>query len=72
LAQSAKALNVPLKTRAVPLWFGRLIAGPVVTDAYDAHLSNARLRSTGFRFQFPTIEQGIPDVVHTWLSAQAR
>jgi NAD dependent epimerase/dehydratase family enzyme len=43
-----------------------------VTDVYDAHLSNARLRSTGFRFQFPTIEQGIPDVVRTWLSAQAR
>ncbi len=72
LAQSAKALNVPLKTRAVPLWLGRIIAGPVVTDVYDAHLSNARLRSTGFRFQFPTIEQGIPDVVRTWLSAQAR
>jgi len=70
LAQSAQALNVPLRTRAVPLWLGRIIAGPVITDAYDAHLSNARLRSTGFRFQFPTIEQGIPDAVRTWLAAQ--
>ncbi len=72
LAQSAKALNIPLKTRPVPLWLGRIIAGPVVTDAYDAHLSNARLRSTGFRLQFPTIEQGIPDIVRKWLSAQTR
>lgn len=71
LAESAKALDVPLKTRAVPLWLGRIIAGPVVTDAYDAHLSNARLRSTGFRLQFPTIEQGIPNVVQRWLAAQA-
>lgn len=70
LAQSAQALNVPLKTRAIPLWLGRIIAGPVITDVYDAHLSNARLRSTGFRFQFPTIEQGIPNVVHTWLMTQ--
>lgn len=42
-----------------------------MTDAYDAHLSNARLRSTGFRLQFPTIEQGIPNVVQRWLAAQA-
>ncbi|MDW8297790.1 MAG: NAD(P)-dependent oxidoreductase [Anaerolineae bacterium] len=71
LAQSAQAMNVPLKTRAVPLWLGRLIVGPVIADLYDAHLSNARLRSTGFRFQFPTIEQGIPDVVRTWLTTHA-
>lgn len=66
--KSAEALGVPLKTRPVPLWLARILAGPVVTDAYDAYLSNARLRSTGFRFNFPTIEQGIPDVVKTWLA----
>lgn len=68
IQKSAESLGVPLKTRPVPLWLARILAGPVVTDAYDAHLSNARLRSTGFRLHFPTIEQGIPDVVNTWLA----
>ena len=47
--------------------------GPIVTESLtcDACLSNERLRATGFEFEFPNVEAGIPDVVATWLQRRA-
>lgn len=73
LAQStAHALNVPLRTLLLPPFLVQMIVGPVIADAlaYENRLSNAKLRSTGFEFEFPTIDQGVPDIVTKWLAAQ--
>jgi nucleoside-diphosphate-sugar epimerase len=73
LAQlTAQALGVPLRTFLVPRVVARMIIGPVITDSleYENRLSNAKLHGTGFQFQFPTLEQGIPNVVEQWLKTQ--
>jgi len=46
----------------------RLAAGPVIADSMltEARLSNARLKSTGFTLNFPTLEQGVPDAIERW------
>jgi len=71
--RAAEALGVRLRVRHVPAWLCRLFLGPIVTESLtcDANLSNARLLATGFQLRFPTIQQGIPDVVATW-QAQTR
>jgi len=69
---TARALAVPLRTLLLPKFLVRLVIGPVIADAldYENRLSNAKLRSTGFQFDFPTIDEGIPDVVRKWLTAR--
>jgi len=66
---AARALDVPMKTRRVPVFLARMILGPVVADSLTCNvcLSNARLKSTGFTLDYPTIEEGIPDVVARWV-----
>jgi nucleoside-diphosphate-sugar epimerase len=68
--RSAEALNVRFQTLLVPKFLLQLIVGPVIADAldYENRLSNAKLHNTGFQFNFPTIDQGIPNVVKTWLA----
>lgn len=62
---AARAANRPMRVRKVPVFLLRLLVGSVVTDSIlsDAVLSNARLKSTGFALKFPTIDEGIPDIV---------
>ena len=66
---AAAALGVRGRARKLPYALLRLVLGQVVTEsmAYENRLSNNKLRSTGFLFTFPTCEQGIPQVVETWL-----
>lgn len=63
--KAAQILEVRLRARQIPVWLSRLIIGPVVTESLtcDVCLSNARLLQTGFNFNYPTIEQGVPDVI---------
>ena len=65
---AAEALGVKLRFRRVPAWLCRLFVGPIVTESLtcDANLSNARLRGTGFQLQFPSLDEGIPNVVAAW------
>lgn len=69
---AAKALNVSGHGRKVPFLLLKLLVGQVVAEslAYENRLSNTRLRSTGFVFRFPSCEQGVPQVVQTWLQEQ--
>jgi nucleoside-diphosphate-sugar epimerase len=62
--RSAAALGKPLRLRTVPELLMRVLIGDVVTDSllYDAHLSNARLRATGFAPEFPSSVAGARDV----------
>ncbi len=64
----AQTLGVPFRTRKVPVWISRLLLGPIVTESLtsDFNLSNQRLKQTGFRFEYPTIETGIPETVKQW------
>jgi hypothetical protein len=41
------------------------VVGPVLADYLqaDAVFSNIRLRAVGFRFRYPTLEQGLRQVV---------
>lgn len=62
---AARAMQKEPRLRKIPVWLLRLLVGPVVTDSVtsDAVLSNARLKKSGFTLRFPTIDEGVPDVV---------
>lgn len=66
---AATKLRVQLKTRKVPRWLCQLLLGPVLTEyaIADSYLSNQALLSTGFQLKYPSIKEGIPNVVANWL-----
>jgi nucleoside-diphosphate-sugar epimerase len=72
--RAAGAMQVPLRFLRVPVFVARLVVGPVVIDSLqaDAVLSNARLRGLGFRCQYPSVEEGIPEVVTRWRDGHHR
>ncbi len=61
----ARLANRPLHGFRVPLLATRLVAGPALVDYLqaDAVFSNIRLRATGFRFNYPTLDQGLQQVL---------
>jgi len=67
-----QAMGVPLRTRLLPAFLLRIIVGPVVTESlqYRQRLTNVKLRQTGFEFKFPTLAEGVPDVVTRWHRSQ--
>lgn len=62
---AAKALGRDLTLRRMPAFLMWLLTGPIVTESIlsDGVLSNARLKALGFEFLFPTIDEGVRDVV---------
>ena len=60
----ARLANRPLRVLRVPAAATRLVVGPVLADHLlaDAVFSNIRLRGTGFRFLYPTLDQGLRQV----------
>ena len=61
----ARLANRPLRAWHVPAAAARLVVGPILADDIlaDAVFSNIRLRGTGFRFRYPTLEQGLQQVI---------
>jgi NAD dependent epimerase/dehydratase family enzyme len=61
----ARLAKRPLRPWRVPSLATRLVVGPVLTDYLqaDAVFSNIRLRGTGFRFRYPTLEQGLEQIL---------
>jgi nucleoside-diphosphate-sugar epimerase len=61
----ARLAKRPLRVLPVPAVTTRLVVGPVLADLLqsDAVFSNIRLRGIGFRFRYPTLEQGLQQVV---------
>jgi nucleoside-diphosphate-sugar epimerase len=61
----ARHADRPLRIRRVPAIATRLAVGPILADCLrrDAVFSNIRLRGTGYRFRYPTIESGMQQVV---------
>lgn len=61
----ARLANRPLRVRRLPAAAARLAVGPLAADFVrsDAVFSNIRLRSTGFRFRYPTLEQGLQQIL---------
>ena len=57
--------TVRLRVWRVPAAATRLVVGPVLADYIqaDAVFSNIRLRGIGFRFRYPTLEQGLQQVL---------
>jgi len=64
-AAFARLVNRPLRVRRVPGMAARLAVGSVLADDFraDAVFSNIRLRGTGFRFRYPTLEEGLRQVL---------
>jgi len=65
-AQTFAALaNRPLRVVRVPAVATRLVVGPVLAGHLqaDAVYSNIRLRAIGFRFLYPTLDQGLRQVL---------
>ena len=61
----ARLANRPLRVWRVPAAASRLLVGAVLSDALkaDAVFSNIRLRGMGFRFRYPTLEQGLEQIL---------
>jgi nucleoside-diphosphate-sugar epimerase len=61
----ARLANRPLRVLRVPPVATRLVVGPVLADHLlaNAVFSNIRLRGTGFRFLYPTLDQGLRQVL---------
>ena len=61
----ARLANRPLRVCRMPPAAARLIIGPVLADHIqsDATFSNIRLRGIGFRFSYPTLEQGLQQIL---------
>jgi hypothetical protein len=61
----ARLANRPLRVLRVPAVATRLVVGPVLARHLlaDAVFSNIRLRGIGFRFQYPTLDQGLQQVL---------
>jgi len=60
----ARLANRPLRVWRVPAVVTRLVVGRILADDFlaDALFSNIRLRGTGFRFEYPTVEQGLGQI----------
>ena len=61
----ARLAHLPLRVWHVPGAATRLVFGPVLgNDIHaDAVFSNIRLRGIGFRFDYPTLEQGVHQIL---------
>jgi nucleoside-diphosphate-sugar epimerase len=61
-AQIAKR---PLRVVRLPASAARFVVGPVLADHFrsDAVYSNIRLRAIGFRFLYPTLDEGLQQVL---------
>ena len=61
----ARLARRPLRVCRVPGIAARLAVGAVLADDFraDAVFSNIRLRGTGFRFLYPTLEDGLAQVL---------
>lgn len=61
----ARLANRPLRLWRVPAAAVRLFVGAALADSVraDAVFSNMRLRGIGFRFQYPSLEQGLRQVL---------
>jgi nucleoside-diphosphate-sugar epimerase len=64
-AAFARLAKCPLHLSRLPAAVTRLMAGPILADYLqaDAVFSNIRLRGIGFRFKYPTLEQGLEQIV---------
>jgi len=61
----ARLAKRQLRLWRVPAIASRLVFGPLLADSLngDAVFSNARLRGSGYRFTYSTLEQGLEQVV---------
>jgi hypothetical protein len=61
----ARLANRPLLLRRVPAMAAPLVVGSLPADdiGSDAVFSNIRLRGTGFRFRYPTLDQGLQQIL---------
>ena len=63
-ATFARLARRPLRVWRVPAMAARVVGSdPMSRGPSDAVFSNVRLRGTGFRFLYPTLEQGLQQVV---------
>ena len=61
----ARLANRPLRVRRVPAVAAGLMLGSLPADRIDDHavFANIRLRGIGFRFLYPTLEQGFQQIL---------
>jgi uncharacterized protein len=59
--------NRRLRVCPMPAWTARFLAGSMYSGCLDgdAVFANIRLRGTGFQFHYPTLEEGLREIVST-------
>jgi NAD dependent epimerase/dehydratase family enzyme len=62
MAGDARATNF---VRRVPARAARFVLGPILAEEMraDAVFSNIRLRGIGFRFRYPTLDEGLRQIL---------
>lgn len=67
---TARALCTTVRFRTLPAWVARTRVGELITESAlcDSVLDNRRLRQTGFSLAYPTVEEGVAEVVAAWRS----
>lgn len=63
----ARLAHRRLRVWRIPKTLAPLVVGPVLANCWqsDAVFSNVRLRSLGFRFLYPTLDQGLRQILET-------
>jgi uncharacterized protein len=63
----ARLANRPLRVCHLPAAVTQFVLGPIRSGHIqtDAVFSNIRLRGIGFRFRYPTLEQGLEQIIET-------
>lgn len=63
--------GTPYKRRPLPRWLCRLAIGPILTDAAAGNVvvANAKLKGTGFSLWYPSLRDGLEEVIAEWRQA---
>jgi NAD dependent epimerase/dehydratase family enzyme len=64
-ATFARLANRPLRVFRVPALATRVVVGPILANHLqaDAVFANIRLRASGFRYLYPTLDDGLQQVL---------
>ena len=68
---SSELTGIPYKKRPLPQWLCRLAIGPILTDAATGNVvvANAKLKCTGFTLRYPSLRDGLEEVIADWRQA---
>ncbi len=64
----SEATGIPYRKRPLPRWLCQLAIGPILTEAATGNVvvANDKLKQTGFALHYPSLRDGIAEVLEEW------